>query len=180
MNRFITSTGLSLACLLTLGGIAAAGGNGQAPAPRAEARATTGGTCANMTKVSFKADNDISSSTSSGTFVDIPGGRVNFTQGGEGNGCAIVTFSAESYAEFGRLMFVRAQLDGVSVAAPGGVQFSGDDDEDEDGRWSRSHSFTFIFPSVSPGDHVVAMQFRSLTFDRRVFIGKHTTVVQHQ
>ncbi len=180
MNRTIASTGLSLACLLMLGGTALAAGNGQAPAPRAEARATTSGTCSEMTQVSYKADNDVSTSTASGVFVDVSGARVNFTQGGEGNGCAIVTFSSESYAEFDRLLLVRAQMDGSKIAAPGAIQFSGDDDEDEDGRWSRSHSFTFIFPSVSPGEHTIAVQFRSQNFERRVYLGKHTTVVQHR
>jgi hypothetical protein len=180
MNRIAISSSLSLACLLALGGLAEADGNGQAPAAKTEARTVKSGSCSGLTEVFYKADDDFNSTTSSGDFVDVPGTSISFTQGGSVSGCAIVTFSAESYAEFGRLLLVRARIDDASTAAPGAIQFSGDDDEDEDGRWARAHSFTFIFPSVAPGNHTVTMQYRSLRYGRAVHLGKHTTVVQHR
>jgi hypothetical protein len=181
MNRNTLSAGLSLVCLLALGGSALAiENNGQASAAedRDSSRAISSGNCDGLTATKFKADTDVNDTTASGSFVTIHGTSIAFNQSAAG--CVIVTFSSESYVEFDRLMFVRARLDGAKTAAPGAVQFSGDDDEDEDGRWARSRSYTFIFPSVATGNHTVTMEFRSRTFGRAVHLGKHTTVVQHR
>lgn len=181
MNRNNLSASLSLAFLLALGGNAlAAESNGQASQTEARdsSRAISSGNCAGLTATKFKADTDVNDTTSSGSFVTVHGTAISFNQSAAG--CVIVTFSSESYAEFGRLLYVRARLDGATTAAPGAIQFSGDDDEDEDGRWARSRSYTFIFPSVASGNHTVTMEFRSGAFGRAVHLGKHTTVVQHR
>lgn len=181
MNCYTLSTSFSLACLLALGGSAlAAEHNGQANTAedRDSSRAISSGNCDGLTATKFKADTDVNDTTSSGSFVTVHGTATAFNQSAAG--CVIVTFSSESYAEFDRLLFVRARLDGTKTAAPGAVQFSGDDDEDDDGRWARSRSFTFIFPSVATGNHTVTMEFRSSSFGNAVHLGKHTTVVQHR
>lgn len=177
------SAAMAAALMMPVAGAAQAGPKGQAETSTRDAasvRGLTGGTCSNMTEISFKADDDPTGSTNSAVFVDIPGAGLTFTQGGDSNGCVVVTYSAESFADDDRLLRVRARLDNSKVAVPGAVQFSGDDDEDEDGSWSRSHSFTFIFPSVAPGQHTLKMQFRSAVFGQRVYIQKQSTVVQHQ
>ena len=140
---------------------------------------TTGG-CGALTKINYKSDDNIDYFTSSSSFVDVPNSTVTFGQGGTTSGCVIVTFTAEAFAPSERLLQIRAILENSVVAAPGNVQFSGDDDEDSNGRWARSHAFTFIFPSVAPGLHNVRMQFRSPDIFGRVFIHKHTVVVQHR
>ena len=181
MKKPFISTALPLAFSLLLGGTAlAAEHSGQAVSAeaKAESRAVVSGSCAGMTETEFKSDSSVDSTTSSGSFVNVPNATISFNQAVAG--CVIVTFSSETYAEFSRLLYVRARLDGATTAAPGGVQFSGDDDEDGDGRWARSRAYTFIFPSVAAGNHTVTMQFRSLSFGKTVHIGKHTTIVQHR
>ncbi len=140
---------------------------------------TTGG-CGALTKINYKSDDNINYFTSSSSFVDVPNSTVTFGQGGTTSGCVIVTFTAEAFAPGNRLLQVRAILENSVVAAPGNVQFSGDDDEEGDDRWARSHAFTFIFPSVAPGLHNVRMQFRSPDIFGNVYIHKHTVVVQHR
>lgn len=181
MKKLFVSCALPLALAAALGGSASAvERNGQAGTAedRDSSRAIASGSCDGLTATKFKSDTDVDDSTSSGEFVTVHGTSIAFNQ--SLTGCVIVTFSSESYAEFNRLLYVRARLDGATTAAPGAVQFSGDDDEDRDGRWARSQSFTFVFPSVAAGNHTVTMQFRSLTFGSWVHLGKHTTVVQHR
>jgi hypothetical protein len=182
MNRFASLLSFALLSILTVSPATAAGRNGWAPLADGEAaaRAVTSGSCSGLSIVKYKADSAVDASTTSSSYVNVPNTSISFLQGGSGNGCVIVTFSAESWAEYGRLIFVRARLDDAITAAPGAVQFSGDDDEDGDGRWARSRAFTFVFPAVPPGAHFVRMEYRSVTAGRRVYIGKHNTVVQHR
>jgi hypothetical protein len=183
MKFYWISAALALALAVPAASIAQAASDGQSVTSARDAASTrtvTGGACTDLSNVKFKTDDNPSSSTNSSAFGDISSGNVTFTQGGESAGCVIVTYSAESYAPYGRLLRIRARLDGSKVAEPGAVQFSGDDDENEDGGWSRSHSFAFVFPSVEPGEHTLNMQFRSATSGKRVYIGKQTIVVHHQ
>ncbi len=175
---------LALSALLLFAAptITFAGNNGRAPdGPQAAApQATVSGICTDMTKINYKSDDSIDHSTFSTSFVNVPKASVGFNQGGSSSGCVIVTFTAEAFTDPDGLMQVRARLDDSVTAAPGVVQFSGDEDEDADGRWARSHAFTFIFPSVAPGSHLVRIQFRTVDFFRQVVIHKHTVVVQHR
>ena len=138
------------------------------------------GTC-KTTKTDFAATDLTFSSTTSTAFVNIPEASVSFQQGGASPSCAIVMYSAEVFAaaDSTALMYVRALLDGVTAATPAQTQFSGDDDEDGDGRWARSHAMNFVFPSVSPGGHTITMQFRS-SDGGAVFTHQHTTLVEHR
>jgi hypothetical protein len=91
-----------------------------------------------------------------------------------------VTFSAFSFAAADdELLYVRPLLDGAIVAVPLETQFSGDDDEDANGRWARTHSMSFVYPNVSAGSHAIRMQFRSFG-GATVFIHRHTTLVEHR
>jgi hypothetical protein len=109
--------------------------------------------------------------------VDVPDMSITYTQGK--TGCVLASFSAFTFAPGDALLFVQAILDGATVAAPGEVQLSGDDDEEGDGHWARSHSFTFAFPSVSAGSHTIKVQFRS--FDGKiVFVHKRSLAVSHK
>ena len=182
MKPSIQRAALSALLLSATAGIALAENNGRAPdGPQAAApQAVLVGACTDVTKVNYKSDDNTDKSTNSTSFVNVPNGGVSFTQGGTGSSCVIVTFTAEAFAGFSGLLQIRARLDNSSIAAPGIVQLSGDDDEDGDGDWARAHAFTFIFPSVAPGAHTVHMQFRSVFFFEPVTIHRHTVVVQHR
>jgi hypothetical protein len=133
-------------------------GTGVSPRREAPAAVTTTGPCI-VGHVSFHNENTCCISTSSQSFVDIPNNSVNFEIPGVVPACAIVTFSAHSFATGpGEILAIQALLDGVPMA-PGAVQFSGDDDEDGDGRSTRTHSVTFVATSVAAGVHRVQMQF---------------------
>ncbi len=67
---------------------------------------------------------------------------------------------------------------GTVRRAPGEVQFSGDDDEDGDGRWARSAAYNFLC-TVTPGVHTFKAQFRSLD-GGLVFIHKSSLFVHHR
>jgi hypothetical protein len=135
-------------------------GTGVSPRPHAPAAVTETGPCI-IGHVSFHNENTCCIFTSSQSFVDIPNNSVNFQIPGVVPACAIVTFSAHSFASGpGEILAVQALLDGVPMA-PGAVQFSGDDDEDNDGRSTRTHSVTFVATSVPAGVHTVQMQFQS-------------------
>ncbi len=182
MKQSVLRVALSALLLSAAAGSGFAENTGRAPdGPQAAApQAMVSGNCADVTKINYKSDDSINQSTTSTTFVDVPNSTVFFNEGGAGSSCVIVTFTAETFAPDSRLLQVRARLDNSVTASPGVVQLSGDDDEDRDGRWARSHAFTFIFPSVAPGSHDVRMQFRSPDIFGRVYIYKHTVVVQHR
>ena len=143
---------------------------------RVAATAASSGSCANLTTVDFMTDDNLNASTNSTNFVDVPNANVPFTQGA--NGCVVVTFSAENWAPSNRLTLLRARLDSSTTAQPGSIQLSGDDDENYNGKWARAHSFTFVFSSVASGSHNVQIQYESWN-GGRVYLYKHTTVVQH-
>jgi hypothetical protein len=164
-------------CLATMtGGALAEPGRITEDESRVAATAASSGTCGNLATVDFKTDDSLNASTTSTNFVDVPNAKISFTQGSPG--CVIVTFSAESWAPSSRLTLIRARLDSSTTAQPGSVQFSGDDDENNNGKWARAHGFTLVFPSVSSGSHNVQIQYESWT-GGRVFLYKHTTTIQH-
>jgi hypothetical protein len=171
--------GLAVAIPMVGAGVLASSGNGTpgaaAAAPSPQAIFT--GSC-NITRNSW-ASNDVTSAatTTSQTFVNVTGMSVAFLPHAD---CAEITFSAYSFAaESDALMFVRARINDVDCL-PGEVQFSGDDDEDADGDWARSHSFTFVCRGFHPGLHAstALVQFRSF-FGQLVFLHKPTMVVRY-
>lgn len=157
------------------------GSNGGVPnGVRGAARpspAVVTGTC-KTGKTNYAASSLQNSATTSTSYVDIPEATVSFTQGGTSPSCVIVVYSAMVFAPSSELMFVRPILDG-SNATPGETQFSGDDDENGNSQWARSHAMNFVFPSVSPGAHTIVMQFHTL-FGHSVYTHQHTTLVEHR
>jgi hypothetical protein len=138
------------------------------------------GLCKGITNFSFATGETLAQSTTSTAFVDIPDMTVAFTIGGSGQkNCVKVEFSAFTFAALNRLLYVRALLDGATVASPSEVQFSGDDDEDADGNWARSHAFNFEFKDIPAGPHTIKIQFRS--FDGgTVFVHRRSVFVHHK
>src|SRR5262245_16178974 len=126
----LVKKGLVLAGAIALGAVlsptvAGALGNhnarhdGQASSTVGAHPAVASGKC-HVTQVNYAASDLTGSTTASTAFVDIPEAQVTFRQGGTKVGCAIVTFSGESYAANtpGELMYVRAALTDGTVAAP--------------------------------------------------------------
>jgi hypothetical protein len=141
------------------------------------------GTC-KATKISFATvDAPPAISTTSAAFVDMPGMSVTFKILGTVNVCVKVEFSAYTFAAnapvANQLMMVRALMDGATVGSPAEVQFSGDDDEDADGDWARSHAFNFVLPTVAPGTHTIKIQWRSF-FGGTVFAHSRSMFVHHK
>lgn len=165
--------------LFAMAAAASAEPTGRLPDASASTTAPVSGHCVSMTAIDFQSDNSLNASTTSSNFVNVPNALISFTQGGAGNGCVIVTFNADAWAPSGRLLQVRTLLDGAVVAQPGLMQLSGDDDENNNGKWSRAHSATFILPSVAPGAHTIAVQYASGNSGFRVYLYKHSTVIQH-
>lgn len=179
MTASIRRAALAFSMLAIAPPFAWAENNGQPPgAMPAAAPAATSGTCAGMTVIDHKEDSATSASTKSSAFVAVPNGTLAFTQGSAG--CAIVTFSAETYAPYiNYFLIARAVLDSGTVGNPGPVTLSGDDDENNNKQSVRTHGFTFVFPNVTAGAHSIAMQYRSFVSGKEVFLGKHSLTIAH-
>jgi hypothetical protein len=91
--------------------------------------------------------------TSSQTFVNLPGAAITFTSSLD---CLIVHFTAQVRAKLPEKVRIRAILDGTEVAFPSVVEWSTPTNEDD------GHSATFIFPDVSADTHTVRIQFLSV------------------
>jgi hypothetical protein len=105
-------------------------------------------------------------SINSTSFVRLDDSTATFTVGGSNKSCVLVAFSIEGAAvslnpTFGNGVFFRAILDQQITNAGPAVQMlqasrnvqTGDNDVD-------AHTYQFIFPSVAPGPHEVAIQAR--------------------
>ena len=74
-------------------------------------------------------------------------------------GCIIVVVSDYPFATGVELLDIRVTVDGATGSPPE-VQFSGDDDENADGKWARSHSAQFVFV-ILKGPHTVTWSGRA-------------------
>jgi len=146
-----------------------------AAAPRAAVK----GRCGAL-NVDYAASDLMFSTTSSATYVNIPDTQITFVQSKPG--CVIVHYSAFVFAANAgaALMYVRPLLDGAVTAVPAETQFAGDDDEDNEGRWARSHAMNFVFPNVPAGAHRIVMQWRSFVAGQTIFTHRRTTLVHHR
>jgi hypothetical protein len=138
--------------------------------PSTASAAAVSFTCS-PTKVNGSASALVDTSTTSGTFVNIPEAAVNFHQGGVSASCVIVRFSAEAYSN--NLVIVRAYLDRTTAALPNEVIYTGHDPN----FLVRVRSYEFVFPSVAPGNHTVRMQFRSGDGESAL-VTRYNTIVQ--
>jgi len=173
----IMAVGL-VAGFLWLGTIPAWAQSGVPPGQAGAAGPAVTGTC-KATKISFATGETTGLSTTSTAYVAMPDMSVTFKIGGTATVCVKVEFSAFVFAALDRLIFVRALMDGATVGSPSEVQFSGDDDEEGDGKWARSHAFNFAFPTVAPGTHTIIIQWKS--FDGgTVFVHKRSMFVHHK
>jgi hypothetical protein len=110
----------------------------------------------------------------SNQFAPVAGSLVNFTFAGDVNSCVIVSFSAQAYAPFGRLIWVRALLDG-RPSIDGQIAFAA-----EDGAFAQARSYSFLFRSVAPGPHQVFLEYRSHVDGEAVNLDTFAVEVQHR
>jgi hypothetical protein len=149
-----------------------AGAGGQAPEAKVSARQFLE-KCGNTPIAEFVVDS-LSQSTNSTGFVDVARSFRSFSVGGTKPSCVIVRFSAQAFANgLGEAMIVQALLDGkVSIEGP--ILFVADSDF-----FAGAHAYTFLFPSVSPGQHSVRMEYRSLN-SGTVAINDYNLEIRHR
>jgi hypothetical protein len=173
MGRLSVVTGFAFVSLFALSTAALAASDGQATRSKAGTRVQTA--CGKLPKTEV-AQNGVSQGTANVAFVDVAGSTVAFSVGGNGNTCVLVDFSGQVFAPgAGRVMFVRAVLDNVTVSVDGDIQF-----QSESGTLSNAAAYNFIFPSVAPGPHSVKMQFHSNNAATTVFINDFNARIQHR
>ena len=137
--------------------------------PAAALDPPTVGSC-NPTRVKFMASDALRFRTTSQSYVDLPQARITFRQGGSGPSCVLVRFSAASNAN--RNMGFRAMLDGTEAALPYEGQISDGAD-----MGPNVHRFTFIFASVSAGNHTVQIQYQMTSQGGFADMNAHNTIV---
>jgi len=125
-----------------------------------------------------KADfitNDVTGlSTTSTSYVPVPGMTKTVTIAGTAPSCLVVSVSAFSFASgSGALVFVSVTLDG-RLCNPTETQFSA-----QDVTFAQAHAFLCAFPSVSPGSHTVSLVFRSLS-GSTVFLHRPAMQIDHK
>ena len=112
--------------------------------------------------------------TTSTTFVELPKSRAVFRQGGKKAGCVIVRLSAVPRDDY--IMTVRAVMDEAKVARPDYVEL-----EYESPGYLSPRGFEFVFPKVSPGRHVVRIEWHTNTSpsdESRMY--RRTVTVEHR
>ena len=154
------------------GGIPAAIGGQTRPGTSVTGTCKTG-------KSDYVTNDTTGLSTTSTSYVTVPGMSRTFTIGGTAATCVIVDVSGFSFATGDALEYVTVLLDGSTFPSPTEVQFSGDDDENGNFEWARAHAANFVFPSVSPGSHTVTMAFKSLD-GATVFLHRPAAIITHK
>jgi hypothetical protein len=122
------------------------------------------------TRIKYAASDALRFRTTSTSYVDLPQARVAFHQGGASPSCVLVRFSAAANAS--RNMGFRAMLDGNA-----GIPFEGQISDGVD-KGPNVRRFTFIFPDVSPGGHVLQMQYQMTSQGGFADMNAHNTIVQ--
>ena len=145
-----------------------AGALGIALSPSVSLAEPTVATC-NPTRIKYMASDASSFTTTSTSYVDLPQARIAFRQGGASPSCVLVRFSAAPFAN--RNMGFRALLDGVA-----GIPFEGQVSDGAD-KGANARRFTFIFPDVAPGDHLVQIQHQMTSQGGVVHMNAHNTIV---
>jgi hypothetical protein len=148
---------------------------GPGPLPAGAVSVTT--SCGTLSRVKTRIDRPAAPMiASSSAYADVGNSSLSFTIGGSGKSCVIVTYAGRMRAVTPEALWMRAVMDGSKIGEPGEVVMTADDG----GAGSyAAHSFTWLFPSVSPGGHVVKFQFRT-ELGSPAGIFQHTVVVQYR
>jgi hypothetical protein len=172
LTAFVAAAGISTAVYAagagSDNGVPAAGGRNGGDASIAISNCKT-------PKSDFITNDTTGLGTTSVNYVAVPGMTKNVFISGTVPSCLIVDVSAYAFATGSALEFVSVALDGGLVANPSEVQFAGD----SKGVWAEQHAAVFAFPNVSPGNHSVALVFKS--FDgKQVFLHRPAMEIEHK
>jgi hypothetical protein len=108
--------------------------------------------------------------TTSATYVDVTGAKINFTS--TNPGCVIATFSGvATFSTIGQ-MDVHVLLDDSTVCDPENYAFAQNTN-------AEAHSMTAVCKDVAAGSHTIKVQFISV-FGGTVHIGARTFTVGHK
>ena len=111
--------------------------------------------CGTLSKVKTGFDRAVTPMTmASLDFLEVPNTRIIFNVAGKSKSCVIVTYSARMQAVAPEQLWLRVILDGKVVAEPGALIATTNDASGE----YRAHSYTWVFPSVSPGKRNVRVE----------------------
>jgi len=177
-RRFLIAT---LAGVVAAAGIATAvyaagrgASEGGVAAGSPSAQASIAITNCKTPKADFISNDTTGLSTTSTSYVAVPGMTKTVTIAGTAPSCLIVDVSAFAFAPGVALEFVSVTVDG-GLGSPTETQFAGD----TKGAFAEAHASLFAFPNVSPGSHTVAMVFRS--FDgKTVFVHRPAMQIDHK
>jgi hypothetical protein len=133
------------------------------------------GACA-PSAVDYMVNNNGSALSTSTSFTNIDGAALAFTQGGTSPSCVLVLFSGAAASDPSTTMFLRATIDGHTIALPAQVQFFLNV-SDPHILYFEARAANFTFPSVAPGTHRIRMQF--LSGDGGFVQLTNTTLVVH-
>jgi len=125
-------------------------------------------------KSDFITNDTTGLSTTSTSYVAVPGMAKTITIPGSVSSCVVVDASAFAFAPSQALEYVSVMLDG-NLGNPSEVQFAGD----TQGIWAEAHAAVFAFPSVTPGNHTVALVFKSLD-GKSVFLHRPAMEIKHK
>ncbi len=128
------------------------------------------GTCS-PTKVAFIVS-DTERSTSSMTFVLLAETAVKFVQGGSRPSCVMVRLEGYVAAGSNTAISILATIDGDTID-PGEVQLAYNDSA-----VFQPRAWTFILPSVAPGEHRIGFKFRSNN-GNTVFFSNSNAIIHH-
>jgi len=117
---------------------------------------TTEGACAPAGVKYIANGGSLSTSTS---FSNVDGAATTIVQGGNAPSCVLVLFSGAAASDPSTTMFLRATLDGHTIAVPSQLQFFRNSTTNT--LFFESRAGNFVFPSVAPGTHRVRIQFMS-------------------
>jgi hypothetical protein len=179
---------LGLASAMTVALVFAAEGGWAGPggsdkqASNGLGRAAVTTTCDNLNKRKLRTVTPVTNvGTTSGNYVAIANAAQSITT--TVTSCIVVTFSARAQAPdagpgSNEAMFIRPRLDGTVTGKPADGEDMAFTANDPPG-WYDMHAFTWVFPAVPPGKHVVAMEFSSSN-GVAVQIFQHTLDVQYR
>jgi hypothetical protein len=132
--------------------------------------------CGTLSHVKTAFDQPIEPvSTWSQNFQKIASTSITFKIGGKGKSCVLVTYSAQLQASIPSELWLKVVLDGKMIAQPGPMVA----ESNGEGGVFKAHSFTWIFPAVSPGRRTVHVEFKS-SDGSVVSINQQTLVVQYR
>jgi hypothetical protein len=127
-----------------------------------------------LPKADFITNDTTGLSTASTSYAAVPGMTKTITIPGSVVSCVVVDASAFAFAPGGALEYVSVTLDG-NLGSPTELQFAGD----TKGSWAEAHAGVFAFPNVAPGNHSVALVFKSLD-GSTVFLHRPAMEIQHK